>query len=141
MKSIYAFIVVVIVCMTVPSFSNAQLSFDGLKDKLKFTGDVRARAEYDFNYTKSDSTEADDRFRLRSRVRFGTTFQYNEHYSFGIRLRAGNIADQQSPHTSWGSSGEDAPWSVGFDKAYIKGDYGKFWYSLGKNDFPFLCSG
>ncbi len=139
MKIIYAFIVVAIVCLSVPQSGNAQLSFDGLKDKLKFTGDVRARAEYDFNYTKSDSTEADDRFRLRSRVRFGTTFQYNEHYSFGIRFRAGNLADQQSPHISWGSSGEDAPWSVGIDKAYIKGDYGKFWYSLGKNDFPFYA--
>jgi hypothetical protein len=137
MKSIYTFLVVAIVCMAVPLFTNAQVSFDGLKDKLKFTADVRARAEYDFNYLKSDSTMADDRFRLRSRVRFGAVYQYNEHYSFGLRMRAGNVKDQQSPHTTWGSSGEDAPFSMGIDKAYVKGDYGKWWWSAGKNDFPF----
>jgi hypothetical protein len=51
-------------------------------------------------------------------------------------LRTGNILDQQSPHISWGGI-ENGPWSVAFDKAYIKGDYGKWWWSAGKNDFPF----
>jgi hypothetical protein len=129
-------LIVAVVCTSLPLFSGAQLSFDGLKDKLKFTADVRMRAEEDFNYTNASGTEVDDRFRLRSRVRFGTTFQFNEHISFGLRVRAGNINDQQSPHITWGGS-EDAPWSLGFDKAYIKGDYGKWWWSVGKNDFPF----
>jgi hypothetical protein len=122
--------------LLIPAWSHGQLSFDGLKDKLKFTADVRMRAEEDFNYTNASGMEVADRFRFRSRVRFGTTFQFNEHISFGLRIRAGNISDQQSPHVTWGGS-EDAPWSMGFDKAYIKGDYGTWWWWAGKNDFPF----
>lgn len=128
----------VLVYLIMPALSFAQLSLDQLKDKIKFTGDVRARAEHDWDYLKSDSTTADDRFRLRSRARIGATYQLNPHISFGLRIRAGNMNDQQSPHQTWGSSGEDAPWTIGFDKAYMRGDYSKFWFWIGKNDFPFM---
>lgn len=128
----------VMFCLFMPAFSFAQMSLDQLKEKIKFTGDVRARAEQDWDYLRSDSTTADDRFRLRSRARFGAIYQFNSRTSIGFRIRAGNMNDQQSPHQSWGGSGEDAPWTIGFDKAYLRGDYSKFWYWIGKNDFPFM---
>jgi hypothetical protein len=103
--------------------------------KLKLAGDVRFRAESDWNSRQADGTERADRDRLRFRFRLGFTYTIDEHYSFGGRIRSGVSQDQQSPHTTLGDEFETKP--VNIDKAYLQGSWKYGWVWGGKNAFTF----
>jgi len=103
--------------------------------KLKFFGDLRLRAEADWDSLQSDGTERLDRDRLRVRARIGFIYAYDEHISFGARLRTGNPVDQQSPHVTLGDEFESK--AVNFDRAFIQGTWGHAWAWGGKNASPF----
>ncbi len=103
--------------------------------KLKIYGDVRLRAESDWDSLQSDGTERVDRDRLRVRARIGFNYAYDEHISFGARLRTGNPLDQQSPHQTLGDEFETK--GVNFDRAFLQGTWKSGWVWGGKNVFPF----
>lgn len=118
-----------------PDTSKKQTPPATLWDKLNFYGDFRFRGEMDWNSWKTDSTLRTDRGRLRYRLRFGFDYKWSDHITFGGRLRSGDSKDQQSPHITFGNEFE-VP-SINIDKAYLKGNYDKAWWWLGKNSFPF----
>jgi hypothetical protein len=71
------------------------------------------------------------------RARFGVNYTF-QNTEFGLKLRTGNLQDQQGPHlTLGGNNTEFGLYSVGFEKAYFKLNYNSFQLSLGKFDFPF----
>lgn len=106
-----------------------------IQEKTKFYSDFRFRFEEDWDSRKTDGTYRDDRGRLRIRFRVGFDYNWNEHLSFGGRIRAGNKLEQQSPHQTLGDEFE--PKTINLDKAYLKGNYTKAWWWIGKNNFPF----
>lgn len=133
-KSLY---IIVLITISVSLAGQTPVPVNTFWDKIKFNADLRTRTEYDWmNITAAGDTN-DNRLRLRTRARFGFTYQYNEKVEFGMRLRAGNAADQQSPHVSFGTPGESAPIGLAFDKAYIKVNYKGLWATTGKNTYPF----
>ncbi len=88
-------------------FSQLKAQNDTIQNGIKFNGDFRFRIEHDWNSRKQNGIFRDDRSRLRFRFRFGVNYQLNNQYSFGGRLRTGNINDQQGPHlTIGGGNGE-----------------------------------
>lgn len=103
--------------------------------KLKHYGDLRLRAESDWDSLQFDGTERPDRDRLRVRFRLGFNYTYDEHISFGGRLRTGNPQDQQSPHQTLGDEFESK--AINIDKAFIQGVWKRGWVWAGKNSFPF----
>lgn len=133
-KSLY---IIVLITISVSLAGQTPVPVNTFWDKIKFNADLRTRTEYDWmNITAAGDTN-DNRLRLRTRARFGFTYQYNDKVEFGMRLRAGNAADQQSPHVSFGTPGESAPIGLAFDKAYIKVNYKGLWATTGKNTYPF----
>jgi len=103
--------------------------------KLNIYGDVRLRAEADRDSLQSDGTERANRDRLRLRARLGFNYAYDDHISFGARLRTGNPQDQQSPHQTLGDEFETK--GVNFDRAFIQGTWSLGWVWGGKNVSPF----
>ena len=103
--------------------------------KLKLLGDVRFRIESDRDSLQADGTERADRDRLRLRFRLGFNYTYDEHISFGGRLRTGAAQDQQSPHQTLGDEFETK--GINVDKAFLQGAWGRGWVWAGKNGFPF----
>ncbi|MBT8228980.1 MAG: putative porin, partial [Bacteroidia bacterium] len=103
---------------------------------LKLFGDVRMRAEQDWDSRNFDGTYREDRFRLRHRLRFGFNYTWNEYISFGARIRSGVEESLQSPHNNFGHR-EFSAFPVNLDKVYIAGKYDKYWWWVGKNSFPF----
>jgi len=103
--------------------------------KLKLFGDFRFRAESDWDSMQFDGTERADRDRLRIRFRLGFNYAYDDHISFGGRLRTGNPQDQQSPHQTLGDEFESKP--INIDKAFVQGVWKHGWAWGGKNGFPF----
>jgi Putative porin len=111
---------------------------DSLPKKLKFTGDFRFRAEQDWHNRNSDGSYRDNRSRLRYRLRFGASYQYNEWLSIGMRIRTGNPMQQQDPQLTLGAGFKEfGTLPIGFEKIYFKGKYKGFLFWLGKDTFPF----
>lgn len=104
-------------------------------DRLKLYGDVRLRLESDWDSTKSDGTERDDRDRMRGRLRFGFDYKYNDIVLFGGRLRTGSPESQQSPHVTLGD--DSKPKKFNIDKLYIRANIANVQVWGGKNSFPF----
>jgi len=102
---------------------------------LNLYGDVRIRAEQDWNSKKTDGSMRKDRTRLRYRLRFGFKYSWNQNIEFGGRIISGNPKNQQSPHVSFGNEFESS--SVSIDKVYLKYKKNSFWAWAGKNSFPF----
>lgn len=69
-------------------------------DKVKLSGDLRIRGEYNDN-----ESPASDRARLRTRFRFGAQFELSEEWRAGVRVRTGNADDPNSPHQDLGGTG------------------------------------
>jgi len=111
---------------------------DSLKKKISFTGDFRFRIEQDWDSRKSDGTYRADRTRLRYRLRFGMTYQYNHWADFGLRLRTGLPNKQQDPQLTLGQSpAEFNTLPIGLEKAYFRVKHQGMTFWLGKNTFPF----
>jgi hypothetical protein len=103
--------------------------------RLKFYGDVRLRGESDWDSLQPDGTERTDRDRLRARFRLGFNYAYDDHITFGARIRTGNPLDQQSPHQTLGDEFESKGFNI--DRAFIHGGWSRGWVWGGKNLFPF----
>jgi len=118
-----------------PSISISQ---DSTKTKLSFESDFRFRAEEDWNSKKSDGTLRDDRTRFRYRLRVGLTYEHNDNFSFGARIRTSEPNKQQDPNLTLGEGYKEfSTLPIGFETVYAK--YKNQWFSawVGKNTFPF----
>lgn len=107
----------------------------GPDGKLKLFGDYRFRLESDWDSMQSDGSERQDRDRSRMRLRFGFSYGFDEHYSFGGRLRTGLSENAQSPHQTLGDEFDTK--GVNVDKAYFRGSWKHAWAWGGKNSLPF----
>lgn len=111
---------------------------DSTKSPFTFQGDVRIRAEYDWNSRKTDGSLRDDRTRLRYRLRAGLLYQHNEWLSAGIRIRTGEANKQQDPQlTLGGGLKEFGTVPIGIDKLYLNIQGAGFTLWVGKNSFPY----
>ncbi len=106
------------------------------KNKLKLYGDIRLRAEQDWNSRNFNGSFRDDRFRIRYRLRFGLTYNWTKNISMGARLRSGVAESLQSPHNNFGHR-EFTGIPINLDKVFLSGKHDKFWWWAGKNSFPF----
>ena len=97
---------------------------DAEKDKLKLFGDIRLRAEQDWDSRRFNGEFRDDRFRLRYRLRIGFSYKMSKHLSFGARLRSGVAESLQSPHNNLGHR-EFTGFPINIDKVYLDGKYGR----------------
>ncbi len=113
------------------------ISAQDTEKKLKLYGDVRFRVEADRNSNKNMKDEQRaDRDRLRYRARFGFKYNMTDNFEFGMRIRSGNPANQQSPHVTLGNGFDSAQLNI--DKAYIKVKSNNgLWAWAGKNSMPF----
>ncbi|MFY0652949.1 MAG: putative porin [Cyclobacteriaceae bacterium] len=117
---------------------NSQAQVDSVKSKLNFTADFRFRLEQDWNSKKADGTMRDDRSRLRYRLRFGSTYQYDNQSEFGLRIRTGQQNKQQDPQLTLGDGlKEFGTLPIGFEKIYFQRKHQGWKYWVGKNTFPF----
>ncbi|WP_194768589.1 putative porin [Tamlana sp. I1] len=106
--------------------------------KLSFSGDFRFRVEQDWDSRKSDGTYREDRTRLRYRARVGVRYDYNENFTFGLRIRTGNPLKQQDPQLTLGDNYKEfGLLPIGFEKAYANFSFNWFSAWVGKNTFPF----
>ncbi len=110
---------------------------DSLKRKPTVHSDFRFRIEQDWNSKKGNGQLRDDRSRLRLRARVGVKYQINEYAETGIRIRTGNLNDQQGPHLTIGNNSKFGLYSLGFEKAYLNLTFKNSLLELGKFDFPF----
>ncbi len=108
---------------------------DSIQKKLKFSADFRFRVEEDWDSQKSDGTYRDDRTRLRYRARLGTTYDFKDWVSFGMRIRTGQLDKQQDAHLTLGDQFGSVP--IAFEKLYASFNYNWLSAWIGKNTFPF----
>ena len=109
---------------------------DDEKKKLKLLADFRYRFEADWDSRRFEGSYRADRNRMRARLRFGFNYQWNDHFSFGARMRSGVATNIQSPHFNIGHENFSSK-SFRFDRYNLKANYSKAWWWLGKNGFPF----
>ena len=113
---------------------------DSTKMLLSYEMDFRFRIEHDWNSMKSNGSLRTDRSRLRYRFRTGIKFE-KSWYSFGCRIRTGDLRKQQDPQLTLGKGLEEfGSLPLGFEKIYFKGQFDKFKFSFGKFDYPFTKS-
>ncbi|MTI40426.1 putative porin, partial [Fulvivirga lutimaris] len=106
--------------------------------KLSFTGDFRFRVEQDWDSRKSDGTYREDRSRLRYRLRFGLNYKHNDWATFGMRLRTGQIQNQQDPQITLGTGAKEfSTVPFGLEKLFFRASYEWFSGWVGKNTYPF----
>jgi len=110
---------------------------DSILSRINFEMDYRFRAEQDWDSRKSDGTFRADRSRLRYRLRTGATYSHSW-YSFGFRLRTGDLRKQQDPQLTLGTGlKEFGTLPVGFEKAYFQFEHKNLKSWMGKNTYPF----
>jgi len=107
--------------------------------RLDVFADFRIRAESDWDSTRDDGTERDDRDRLRIRARLGARYDPNRYVRLGVRVRTGSDDAQQSGHITVldfdDNSTGDA--DVNLDQWYLRGNRGRFQGWVGRNSMPF----
>jgi len=106
--------------------------------KLIFSGDVRFRAEQDWNSRKSDGSYRDNRFRLRLRARAGLKYSPNEWASFAFRIRTGFPEKQQDPQITLGDGYQEfdaVPIYV--DKLFFGAKHNWLDAWIGRNSYTF----
>ena len=137
MKKVFLFSTMILAMLFVVNIHAQDATKDVKKEKkLKLSADVRFRAEMDRDSKKSDGSMRADRDRLRYRARFGASYALNSNFEFGMRIRTGNPANQQSPHVTIGKGFDSDQFSI--DKAYIKvKSKNGLWAWAGKNSMPF----
>jgi len=110
-------------------------------DRHDYYGDFRFRLEQDWDSTRADGAERDDRARARIRLRFGADFKFSERVTLGFRARSGSEMSQQSPHlTIVNFDGDDAgDADFNLDKWFVRGKSANGRRSgwIGRNAFPF----
>ncbi len=106
------------------------------KPDFNLYGDIRLRAEQDWDSRNFNGSLRDDRFRLRYRLRLGLTYNWTENITMGARIRSGVAESLQSPHNNFGHR-EFTGVPINLDKVFLSGKYDKYWWWAGKNSFPF----
>ncbi|MEM9822966.1 MAG: putative porin [Bacteroidota bacterium] len=106
------------------------------KNSFQLYGDIRLRAEQDWNSRRFDGSFREDRFRLRYRLRFGFTYNWTKNIKMGARIRSGVAESLQSPHNNFGHR-EFTGVPINLDQVFLAGDHDQFWWWAGKNSFPF----
>ncbi|MES0371171.1 MAG: putative porin [Mariprofundaceae bacterium] len=99
-----------------PSAAQAGVAV-GDDGKLKIGGTVRFRTEYDKRENSAAPSQTRDRLRLR--LRLNGTYQADENWSLGFRLRT-QSDNRHSPHKTFGLAGSSGSTAFGLDRAYIK---------------------
>ncbi|MEP0985070.1 putative porin [Ekhidna sp.] len=122
-------------CITM-FFGHKTIAQNKTSNKLNLFADFRFRTEQDWDSRNFDGTSREDRFRLRYRLRFGFEYDYDKNISFGARLRTGVNETLQSPHNNFGHQ-EFTGVPINFDRIFLRGDYDKFWWLVGKDNLPF----
>ena len=107
--------------------------------KLSVYGDFRGRVESDWDSKRSDSTERDDRTRIRTRLRIGMDYKATDQITFDFRVRSGSDDSQQSPHITVVDLDDNDTGDAhfNFDKWYFKYSSGNVSTWLGRNSLPF----
>ena len=117
-----------------------QVQADIYKSKtLTVYGDFRARLESDFDSQRANGVARDDRLRTRIRARLGLTYNPNDIFSFGVRMRTGSDDSQQSPHITIidFDDNDTGDADVNLDKWYLKAKGKNVWGWIGRNSIPF----
>ena len=123
---------------TTALLAQSGLPADSIDTGLQFEGDFRFRFEIDWNSRQSDGTMRDDRTRLRYRFRFGVSKQLNTNFKMGAGVRTGNLNNQQGPHITLGNNAAEFGLTrIGFEKMWLRYQKNRFWFWLGKKNFPF----
>ncbi len=108
-------------------------------EKFAVYGDVRLRAEADWDSQDAAGVEREDRTRMRVRLRAGFLFDPTRHWRVGARLRSGQEGSQQSPHLTILDFQDNDTGDTSFelDRWYLRGTAGGFEAWVGRNDLPF----
>jgi thiol-disulfide isomerase/thioredoxin len=106
--------------------------------KWKLSGDFRLRLEQDWDSQAADGAARQDRLRARIRARLGFAYDATRTLSFGLRLRSGADASQQSPHITIldfdDNNTGDAHFN--FEHAYLRARHRGFEAWAGRNALP-----
>jgi hypothetical protein len=107
--------------------------------KLVFKPDFRFRFESDWDSHREDGSLRGDRRRLRVRLRAELSYSPVTELTFGLRLRSGDFANQQSPHlTIVDLDGNPTGSKDGvLDKWFVRYQTKSFSTWAGRNSFPF----
>jgi len=110
---------------------------DDTDGTLSVYGDFRGRLEYDWDSTKGDGTERDNRGRLRIRTRIGLNYNWDK-IEVGVRLRSGPDAGQQSPHITVYDFSDNPTGDAdfNFDKWYLQYRTNRTRTLVGRNSIP-----
>jgi len=100
---------------------------------------MRLRIEQDWDSSKGDGTERDDRLRLRYRLRAGVEATINDQWSAVVSIRSGPDKSQQSPHTTFVDfdDGPTGPYDFNLDHWYLNYSKGGFGAWIGRNEMSF----
>jgi len=107
--------------------------------KLVLKPDFRFRFESDWDSHREDGSLRGDRRRLRVRLRAELSYSPVTEFTFGLRLRSGDFANQQSPHlTIVDLDGNPTGSKDGvLDKWFVRYQTKNFSTWAGRNSFPF----
>ena len=126
------------------TFSPAQHTWAEEPDsQLRVSGDLRFRAEWDWDSRRANGAKRDDRGRARIRARIAVRIEPNDQFEFLTRFRTGSRASQQSPHVTVAdfSGNPTGTQEVVIDKWYVKAKgkvaEARAWLWGGRNSLPF----
>ncbi|MAF64591.1 MAG: hypothetical protein CMJ84_02875 [Planctomycetes bacterium] len=98
--------------VSVTGVEAARASWEGVRDRLTFFGDLRLRHESSF-----ELADAPDRHRQRMRWRIGANYELGESLLAGARIASGSVDDPNSPHTTFGDALDGV--ELGLDRAFV----------------------
>ena len=109
----------------------------GSDGRFSVYGDFRGRLEHDWDSTRGDGTERDDRGRLRVRARIGLKYNRDK-IEVGVRLRSGPEESQQSPHITVYDFDDNPTGDADFnlDKWYLQYKTPRTRTFVGRNSIP-----
>ena len=138
MKSAFAIFLLAIGSLSAPR-ADVPLDKPGKDAKLFLQGNFTFRAEADWDSQDADGVERKDRNRARVRARLGLRYEITDHFTFGVRARTGNEANQQAHFVSVLDSDNGAVAESDFiwDKWYVKAKKGGAWGMVGRENSPF----
>ncbi len=122
--------------LVAPAAAEIKLDDSG---KASIYGDFRLRLEADWDSTNSSGGQRSDRNRLRMRMRVGMNLKPTDKLRFGVRLRSGSDASQQSPHITLVDfdDNDTGDADFNFDKYFVSFNEGNASFWAGRNSLPF----
>ncbi len=109
--------------------------------RLKFSGDLRTRAELERNRESAAGDDVPVRFRPRIRFRLALDIELDDEFVAGARLVSGDPSDPHSVHQTLGERNES--FAISLDRAFL--EYTPDWaggmrVTAGKFGHPFLSA-